>query len=48
VADWFGRHITDKALASFDFINVMSYGLYYERNKPLLRSSVDAATARGR
>lgn len=44
VADWFGRQITDQALAQFDFINVMAYDLYYERNKPMQWSSMEAAT----
>jgi chitinase len=45
VAGWFGDRITDKALASFDFINVMAYDLYYERKKPMQWSSMEAATA---
>ncbi len=44
VADWFGRRITDRALANFDFINVMAYDLYYERNQPMQWSSMEAAT----
>jgi GH18 family chitinase len=45
VAAWFGDKITANALAQFDFINVMAYDLYYERNTPMQWSSVEAATA---
>jgi GH18 family chitinase len=45
VAAWFGGRITDKALAAFDFINVMAYDLYFQRNTPMQWSSMEAATA---
>lgn len=45
VAGWFGDRITATALAKFDFINVMAYDLYYERNKPMQWSSMEASTA---
>ncbi len=45
VADWFGKDITDKALLSFDFVNVMAYDLYSTRRAPMQWSSIDAATA---
>ena len=45
VAGWFGDRITATALASFDFINVMAYDLFYEPNKPMQWSSMEAATA---
>lgn len=44
VAGWFGDRITDKALATFDFINVMAYDLYTSRQTPMQWSSIDAAT----
>lgn len=44
VAAWFGGKITEKALTTFDFINVMAYDLYYERNTPMQWSSMEAAT----
>lgn len=45
VAGWFGKRITDRALQSFDFINVMAYDLYHDSSVPDQYSSVDAATA---
>jgi chitinase len=45
VADWFGKDITDKALLSFDFINVMAYDLYSRRDTPMQWSSIEDATA---
>ena len=45
VADWFGKSITDKALLSFDFINVMAYDLYSRRDTPMQWSSIEDATA---
>ncbi len=45
VADWFGKNITDKALLSFDFINVMAYDLYSDPSTPMQWSSIEAATA---
>lgn len=44
VAGWFGNAITDRALASFDFINVMAYDLYSDSRVPDQYSALDAAT----
>lgn len=44
VAGWFGDRISDRALASFDFINVMAYDLYHSRETPMQTSSIEAAT----
>jgi chitinase len=44
VAAWFGDKITLTALGAFDFINVMAYDLYYQRDTPMQWSSVEAAT----
>jgi spore germination protein YaaH len=44
VADWFGQGISDKALQSFAFINVMAYDLYSSLKTPMQTSSVEAAT----
>jgi spore germination protein YaaH len=44
VANWFGDKITDRALASFDFVNVMAYDLYASNRVPDQYSSIDAAT----
>ncbi len=44
VAGWFGNRITDRALASFDFINVMAYDLYESSRVPDQYSSMMAAT----
>lgn len=43
VAGWFGRKITDKALASFTFVNVMAYDLYNSLETPMQTSSIEAA-----
>lgn len=43
VAGWFGDKITDKALASFAFVNVMAYDLYNSIEVPMQTSSIDAA-----
>jgi len=43
VAGWFGNKITDKALASFAFVNVMAYDLYNSLDTPMQTSSIDAA-----
>jgi spore germination protein YaaH len=45
VAGWFGDRISDKALATFDFINVMAYDLYTSRQTPMQWSSIEAATS---
>ncbi len=45
IADWFGKDITDKALLSFDFVNVMAYDLYSNPNTPMQWSSIEASTA---
>jgi spore germination protein YaaH len=46
VAAWFGDRITDRALQSFDFINVMAYDLFQSGNQqPMQTSSIEAATA---
>lgn len=44
VAGWFGRKITDKALASFAFVNVMAYDLYESLQTPMQTSSIEAST----
>lgn len=44
VADWFSDRITDTAMLSFDFINVMAYDLYTTRKTPMQWSSIEAAT----
>lgn len=44
VAGWFGDRISDRALASFDFINVMAYDLYQSNRIPDQYSSIAAAT----
>jgi GH18 family chitinase len=44
VADWFGQGISDKALQSFAFVNVMAYDLYSSLKTPMQTSSVEAAT----
>jgi GH18 family chitinase len=44
VAGWFGNAITDRALASFDFINVMAYDLYSDPKIPAQYSSIEDAT----
>jgi GH18 family chitinase len=44
VAAWFGDKITLNALNAFDFINVMAYDLYFQRDTPMQWSSMDAAT----
>jgi spore germination protein YaaH len=43
VAGWFGDRISDRALATFDFINVMAYDLYQSRNTPMQTSSIEAS-----
>lgn len=43
VAGWFGRKITDKALQSFAFVNVMAYDLYENLQTPMQTSSIEAA-----
>jgi len=45
VAGWFSDNITDKAMLSFDFINVMAYDLYSSTQTPAQSSSIEAATA---
>jgi spore germination protein YaaH len=44
VAAWFGNDITDQAMLSFDFINVMAYDLYSSIQTPAQPSSIEAAT----
>lgn len=44
VAGWFGHKITDKALASFAYVNVMAYDLYESLQTPMQTSSIKAAT----
>jgi hypothetical protein len=44
VANWFGDGISDAALASFSFINVMAYDLYSSPQTPMQWSSIEAAT----
>jgi GH18 family chitinase len=44
VAGWFADGITDKALLTFDFVNVMAYDLYSSRDTPMQWSSIEAAT----
>jgi chitinase len=44
VAGWFADDITDKALLTFDFVNVMAYDLYSTRQTPMQWSSMEAAT----
>jgi chitinase len=44
VAGWFADGISDKALATFDFINVMAYDLYHSIEVPMQTSSIEAAT----
>jgi chitinase len=44
VASWFGRDITDKAMLTFDFINVMAYDLYSSIQTPAQPASIEAAT----
>lgn len=43
VAGWFGHKITDKALASFAYVNVMAYDLYNSLETPMQTSSIAAA-----
>jgi chitinase len=43
VAGWFGDGISDKALQSFAFINVMAYDLYSSLKVPMQTSSMEAA-----
>lgn len=43
VAGWFERGISDKAMLTFDFINVMAYDLYSDRGKPMQWSSIQAS-----
>lgn len=45
VAGWFGDRITDKALHTFDFVNVMAYDLYISRHTPMQTASIEAATS---
>lgn len=44
VAGWFADAITNTALLSFDFVNVMAYDLYSSRDKPMQWSSIVDAT----
>jgi GH18 family chitinase len=44
VAGWFGHKITDKALSSFAFVNVMAYDLYESLQTPMQTSSIEAST----
>jgi len=43
VAGWFERDISDRAMLTFDFINVMAYDLYSDRGKPMQWSSITAS-----
>ena len=45
VAGWFADGITDKAMLTFDFINVMAYDLYSDITMPAQPSSIEAATS---
>ena len=45
VAGWFGDGISDKALSSFAFVNVMAYDLYSSLKEPMQTSSIEAANA---
>jgi GH18 family chitinase len=45
VAGWFERGITNTAMLTFDFINVMAYDLYSERDRPMQWSSIEASQA---
>lgn len=45
VAGWFERGISDTAMLTFDFINVMAYDLYADRATPMQWSSIEASQA---
>jgi GH18 family chitinase len=45
VAGWFAEGITNTAMLSFDFINVMAYDLYSDRGRPMQWSSIEASQA---
>ena len=46
VSSWFGEKITDKAIAAFDFMNIMAYDLHNPGGsaEPVQSSSIDEAT----
>jgi len=44
VAGWFADGISDKAMLSFDFINVMAYDLYSSITTPAQPASIEEAT----
>jgi GH18 family chitinase len=43
VAGWFERDISNTAMLTFDFINVMAYDLYSDRGRPMQWSSIEAS-----